>query len=210
MPDAVPTSKSDARSSLLLDVAAKLYLERGYEGLSLDEIIEQAGGSQRNVHETYGGREGIFIASISRLCRELITPLEELINPDDPPESNFMRLGNHISDLSLNTKTLALHKLMIAEAVRFPELSQTIYHTGRGRGIEAVEKIIEQNRHRLNDSFKETSSLSLAEMFFCIVINETEVQALIGLDRRERRTGKNNNMVINAVTLFINGLFKKG
>ncbi len=210
MPHAVPTSRSDARSSLLLDVAARLYLERGYEGLSLEEIIEQAGGSPRTVHEIYGGREGIFIASISRLCEELITPLEELTNPEDSLESNLLRLGQHISELSLNPKTLGLHKLMIAEAVRFPELSQTIYHTGRGRGIEAVETVIEQNRHRLNDPFKDTSSLWLAEMFFCIVINETEIQALIGLDRREHKSENENSMVSGAVTLFIKGLFNEG
>lgn len=206
----VSSSKSDVRSSSLLEVAAKLYLERGYDGLSLEEIIEQAGGSQRNVHETYGGREGIFVASISRLCKELITPLEKLTNPEDPAEKNLMRLGKHISELSLNPKTIALHRLMIAEAVRLPQLSQTIYHTGRGRGIEAVETIIEQNRHRLNDPFNDTSSLSLAEMFFCIVINETEIQALIGLDRREDISEYKNNVVSCAVTLFIKGLFKKG
>lgn len=204
-----PISQSDARRSLLLDVAAELYLERGYEGLSLDEIIERAGGSRRNVDEVFGGREGIFIASISRLCNELINPLENLIIPDDTPESNLMRLGEHISELSRDTKTLALHRLMIAEAVRFPELSQTIYYSGRGRGVEAVQTIIEQSRDRLKDPFTKISSLSLAEMFFCLVINETEVQALIGLNSQRQKSDDINDMVRCAVILFIDGLFRK-
>ncbi|KQO75936.1 TetR/AcrR family transcriptional regulator [Rhizobium sp. Leaf262] len=209
MSQAEPISKCDARRSFLLDVAAELYLERGYDGLELDEIIERAGGSRRNVDDVFGGREGIFIASISRLCSELINPLEGVVVPHDTPESNLMRLGEHISELSRDTKTLALHRLMIAEAVRFPELSQTIYHFGRGRGVGAVEAIIEQNRNRLNEPFQKISSLSLAEMFFCLIINETEVQALIRVNREAQKSDNIDEMVRSAVTLFIKGTFQK-
>lgn len=210
MSQAEPISKCDDRRSFLLDVAAELYLERGYDGLDLDEIIEKADGSRRYVDDVFGGREGIFIASISRLCSELIDPLEGVVVPHDTPESNLMRLGEHISELSRDTKTLALHRLMIAEAVRFPELSQTIYHSGRGRGVAAVAAIIEQNRNRLNASFQRISSLSLAEMFFCLVINETEVQALICVNNEGHKSDNINEMARSAVTLFVNGTFRMG
>ena len=54
MPD--KRSRGEVRNSRLQKVAADLFLKRGYEGVSIDRIVEVAGGSKSTVYSEFGGK----------------------------------------------------------------------------------------------------------------------------------------------------------
>jgi AcrR family transcriptional regulator len=56
--------RSLAKREKLLEIAAKLFLEKGYEGVSVDEITSQVGGSKTNIYSHFGGKEGLFLALV--------------------------------------------------------------------------------------------------------------------------------------------------
>ncbi len=64
-----------ARIRALTDTAAELFLERGDEGVSVDDPITRAGGSRRDVYDRFGGKHGLFIDIVTRLCDEQALPL---------------------------------------------------------------------------------------------------------------------------------------
>src|SRR5258708_6956533 len=71
-------SRGEVRSSKLQRVAADLFLKRGYEGVTVDKIVELAGGSKSTVYSEFGGKCGLFISSIENLCREANEPLTKI------------------------------------------------------------------------------------------------------------------------------------
>ena len=75
-------SRGEARNSKLQKVAAELFLKRGYEGVTIDKIVELAGGSKSTVYSEFGGKCGLFISSIENLCRRRINPLQRLTMQD--------------------------------------------------------------------------------------------------------------------------------
>src|ERR1700735_5855172 len=71
-------SRGEVRNDRLQKVAADLFLKRGYEGVTIDKIVELAGGSKSTVYSEFGGKCGLFIRSIENLCREANKPLAEI------------------------------------------------------------------------------------------------------------------------------------
>ncbi|MUZ65058.1 TetR/AcrR family transcriptional regulator [Agrobacterium vitis] len=76
MMDVHRTTKGAERLRSLKDAAANMFLEQGYEAVSMDTLIAQVGGSRRNIYNHFGGKEGLFIETVTRLCAELALPLE--------------------------------------------------------------------------------------------------------------------------------------
>src|SRR4051812_15565391 len=69
------SSRGEARRAGILSAARDVFLERGFEGATLDEIVRRAGGSRTTIYEQFGGKEGLFAAIIANVCEEVVAPL---------------------------------------------------------------------------------------------------------------------------------------
>src|ERR1043165_5259685 len=52
--------------ALIMDAAARVFLERGYPGTSVDDIAAEAGVSKRTVYNVFDDKEQLFRAIIGR------------------------------------------------------------------------------------------------------------------------------------------------
>src|SRR6185312_10012339 len=71
-------SRAEARNGKLRTIAEDLFLKRGYDGVTIDKVVELAGGSKSTVYSEFGGKCGLFINSIETLCRQSNEPLAKL------------------------------------------------------------------------------------------------------------------------------------
>ncbi len=71
-------SRREVRNSKLQKVAADLFLKRGYDGVTIDRIVELAGGSKSTIYSEFGGKCGLFVRCIENLCRESNEPLTKI------------------------------------------------------------------------------------------------------------------------------------
>src|ERR1700759_2446749 len=110
-------SRGEVRNNKLQKVAADLFLKRGYEGVSLDKIVELAGGSKRTIYSEFGGKCGLFISSIENLCREANEPLTKIDYTGLNLEESLKKLSFHILKLITAKRAVELHRLAITEAV---------------------------------------------------------------------------------------------
>ena len=60
-------SRGEVRNSKLQKVAADLFLKRGYEGVTIDKIVELAGGSKSTVYSDSVGSVGCS-SEVLRTC----------------------------------------------------------------------------------------------------------------------------------------------
>src|SRR3546814_9258738 len=59
----------------LLAAAASIFFEQGYEATRIDDIIERAGGSKRNIYEEFGSKEGLFAAIVTERAERALSAL---------------------------------------------------------------------------------------------------------------------------------------
>ena len=113
-------SRGEVRNSKLQNVAADLFLKRGYEGVTIDEIVELAGGSKSTIYSGFGGKCGLFISSIENLCRDANAPLSGIDYTGLNLEQSLKKLSFHILKLITSKRSVAPAP---ARRRRGPELS---------------------------------------------------------------------------------------
>lgn len=142
-------SRGEVRNGRLQKVAADLFLKRGYEGVTLDKIVELAGGSKSTIYSEFGGKCGLFISSIENLCRESNEPLTKIDYTGLNLEDSLKKLSFHILKLITAKRSVELHRLAIGEAANCPEVGEAWYTHGPARTASFVLSVLERHRDEL-------------------------------------------------------------
>jgi AcrR family transcriptional regulator len=137
-------SRGEVRNDKLQKVAANLFLKKGYEGVTVDQIVAVAGGSKSTVYSEFGGKCGLFISSIAKLCREFNEPLSAIDYSGLTLEQSVKTLAFHILKQITAKRSVELHRLVIGEAANCPELGEAWYIHGPARTISIVRALLEK------------------------------------------------------------------
>jgi AcrR family transcriptional regulator len=142
-------SRGEVRNGKLQKVAADLFLKRGYEGVTIDKIVEVAGGSKSTVYSEFGGKCGLFISSIENLCRESNEPLAKIDYTGLNLEESLKKLSFHILKLITAKRSVDLHRLAIGEAANCPEVGEAWYTHGPAKTASFIRSLLESRRREL-------------------------------------------------------------
>ena len=145
-------SRGEVRNGKLQKVAADLFLKRGYEGVTIDKIVELAGGSKSTVYSEFGGKCGLFINSIENLCRGSNEPLAKIDYTGLNLEESLKKLSFHILKLITAKRSVELHRLAIGEAANCPEVGEAWYTHGPARTASFIRSVLESHRGELRET----------------------------------------------------------
>jgi AcrR family transcriptional regulator len=81
----------EVREREMLGVAGRLFGERGYHDVSMDEIAQAAGVSKPMVYAYFESKEGLFLACVELATTDLIHTLEEVTPPSLPQDVRLWR-----------------------------------------------------------------------------------------------------------------------
>jgi AcrR family transcriptional regulator len=71
------------RREQLLDVGRRLFAEKGFEAVSVEEIASRAGVSKPVVYEHFGGKEGLYAVLVDREMTYLLAAIAEALSDDE-------------------------------------------------------------------------------------------------------------------------------
>jgi AcrR family transcriptional regulator len=145
-------SRGEVRNGKLQKVAADLFLKRGYEGVTIDKIVEMAGGSKSTVYSEFGGKCGLFISSIENQCRKSTEPLTKLDYTGLNLEASLKKLSFHILKFVTAKRSVELHRLAIGEAANCPEVGEAWYTYGPARTASIIQSVLERHCDELRKS----------------------------------------------------------
>ena len=77
------------RREQLLDVGRRLFADKGFEAVSVEEIASKAGVSKPVVYEHFGGKEGLYAVVVDREMTYLLLSISEALGDVDDPTGNF-------------------------------------------------------------------------------------------------------------------------
>jgi AcrR family transcriptional regulator len=124
----------------ILDSAGHVFLERGFEGASVEEIAEAASAGKPTIYARFPSKQALFTAVIERLVRRN-TSLDVLSCGDGPIEERLEALATVILTRLLSPETIGLIRVAVAEARRFPDLATSVGSMGRACPTEAVARL---------------------------------------------------------------------
>lgn len=122
-----PVRSDDETRHLIADAAQREFLARGFVGACVDDIAKSAGVSKKTLYRLIPTKADLFRASVTdRIARFMLAIDDESLSPHDVA-SSLERLLTEFGNLTLSSDTIAIQKLAIAEADRFPELAASFY-----------------------------------------------------------------------------------
>ncbi len=75
-PASVAKPPSTAAADRILEVAERLFAEKGYEAASISDIARAAGVSKANVFHHFRSKEGLYMAVLRQACRHTASTLD--------------------------------------------------------------------------------------------------------------------------------------
>lgn len=174
------TRRGEERCERVRAVASELFLARGYDGVSLDDIIAQAGGSKTNIYSHFGGKEGLFIATVERLCDQVNATLQALDLTDMALEDGLRILGRTLMKAVLDKQHLGLYRLIIGQSGRIPGIRDPWMTHGPDETRRILTRFVSRHQERLRDLTPEQAACIFHNMLIgdhlnCSILSQDEV-----------------------------------
>lgn len=132
--------KTEARRQAIIDSAGELFLEQGYDSVTMAQIAAKVGGSKVTLYNYFSSKEAVFEAFVIEAGRADLDRLQDL--PEEADTVDTLRaLGRSYLRLVLSPAVLELDRLIIGEARRIPELSRIFYENGPRKTLEHLDRV---------------------------------------------------------------------
>jgi TetR/AcrR family transcriptional repressor of mexJK operon len=126
-----PDSESPKRQ-LVLDAATSLFMAQGYGAVSMDAIARAAGVSKATLYAYFSSKDRLFATIIGEACRQNITATNFLPGGETDMQEGLTTFAGNTLRFLLEERSLAIHRVVISESLRFPELGRAFYDNGPG------------------------------------------------------------------------------
>jgi TetR/AcrR family transcriptional regulator, mexJK operon transcriptional repressor len=114
----------------ILEVATELFLTEGYGSTSIEAVAARARISKRTFYHRFDDKAALFAAVVHRIIEHLRPPPEVPLLEGATLQEILRRLAGLILRAALSAQAIALHRLITAESVRFPNLVRAVYDEG--------------------------------------------------------------------------------
>ena len=184
----------------IVDGAASVFQEDGYDGASMSRIAEKAGVSKGTLYNYFTSKSDLFTAYVER---ETADKIAWVLEPDDSGEIGLLlgRIARRLMSILLSKSSRTLNRILISEAPKFPHLARTYYDAGQGRGLKEMSRWlqlqVEQGHLRIADP------TLAAEQF--VALCRTRFWIRRCLEMEEAPTDADIEVIVDAnVRLFLN------
>jgi len=120
------TPRGAARRLRLLEAATQSLLDNGYAQTSIQQVVREAGGSAATAYQLFGNKEGLLAAVLQHELDKMRATVFVDPPPDQPVGPALHALAVRLLTYADQPKSVALHRLLLAECHRMPQLAASL------------------------------------------------------------------------------------
>jgi TetR/AcrR family transcriptional repressor of mexJK operon len=143
-----PEQEEQLRIDHLLEVAAEVFMEMGYQGASTAEIARRAQASKATFYARFANKEKLFLAVLRKRTDQVFQEHSSAYELDAPVRETLLTIAKVVLDVVLSPRHLALLRIVHTESPRFPELGKTLYELGPGRSAKLLASYLRNQAGR--------------------------------------------------------------
>jgi len=187
----------------ILDAAADVFFTEGYGAASIEAIARRARTAKRTLYSRFRDKSDLFAAVVHHVVENLRPPNTEKLFRGTGSDI-LQQLAEAILHAALNPQAIALHRLILAEAARFPELSDVMHRAGaREEAVTRIAGLLEQESRLGKLKLKSEDAPFAAEQFLQMVVGVPQRRAMgLGKPMSPREL---DDWARETVALFVNG-----
>lgn len=148
-----------ASGGAIREAAARLFLEKGYQGTSMDDVAAAARISKQTIYTHFSSKEQLFadlvLGNADRVEDFLGTLNATFAEAGGDVADGLRRVARLYLRFVIRPEVLQLRRLVIGEAGRFPDLARTYYDRVPARVYAALAELFQtlagEGRLRVDD-----------------------------------------------------------
>ncbi|MEP7182284.1 MAG: TetR/AcrR family transcriptional regulator [Betaproteobacteria bacterium] len=132
-------SEAEQLGKRILDAATELFFSTGYGATSIEAVARRAGISKRTFYHRFDDKSALFSAVVHRTIEAMRPPAGVPLLEGANLQEVLQNVAGLVLRAALSPPALALHRLIVAESARFPQLAAVV--DGQGGSQEAIRLI---------------------------------------------------------------------
>jgi TetR/AcrR family transcriptional regulator of autoinduction and epiphytic fitness len=108
----------------IVEAAERLFLQRGYGSVSMDELAEAAGVARRTLYNQFASKEEIFREMLLRVSQQLEAAFPPGIETRGDVEDVLRLIARVILDLHKHPEYLGFLRMVVADSRQFPWIAE--------------------------------------------------------------------------------------
>lgn len=191
----------EQRRELTIRRAVPLFLDKGYDNVSMNDVIDAAGGSKATIYALFGNKEGLFEEVVRWIAAET-SVMVNLTGATGSIEERLRAMGMAFLETVLHPRIIELHRLMVSLGRTFPSATSGFYAAGPDNAYRLVADWITE--HQEAGEIRPGDAHDLAALFLDMLIGEFQLSILTGAMKRP--TAKQIKARVDvAVNVFLAG-----
>lgn len=125
-----------------IDAAGHLFIQQGYAAVTMEAIAAAAGKSKVTLYNYFSNKEELFEAFVVQAGAGAVEELTRVYEEKDSARDILQRLGLALLRLVSRPDVIALDRLIIGEARRYPELARIFFENGPKRTVAGITEVM--------------------------------------------------------------------
>jgi AcrR family transcriptional regulator len=196
-PEVIAKAQRMGSRDAIVDAAARLFLERGFGSVSMDELAVAAGVARRTLYNQFASKEEIFREMLSRVSRQLEQAFPSGIETQGDVEDVLRVVARVIVDLHKNSEYLGFLRMVVADSRQFRWIAKEFAAVMDPQ----TERLTRYLAHLTDLGILSCSNPTLAAHQFMGILNEFSLWPwMIG---RERPLASDKEVIEEAIRMFL-------
>ena len=120
----LPSARRAGSREVIVAAATRLFLERGFGAVSMDELAAAAGVARRTLYNQFDSKEEIFREMLQRVSGQLEHTFPPGIETQGDVEAVLRLVGRMILKLHKNRDYLGFLRMVVADSRQFPWIAE--------------------------------------------------------------------------------------
>jgi AcrR family transcriptional regulator len=191
-------SESNRLGESLRSAALDVFLERGFDGATMEAIAQAAGVTKRTLYGRYPDKRTLFVAVVSWATAHWEDEIPDGVSDD--LATGLHAIGRATLARAMDPDLSRLNRMVLSETTRFPEFADKTRSLTWSPRMRALMALLEHHTHR---GALEIDDIEMAaEQFLGLVLAIPERLAAFGISRPEE---DERRRLDQAVKLFMFG-----
>jgi TetR/AcrR family transcriptional regulator of autoinduction and epiphytic fitness len=121
---AIPKARRNGSREAIVAAAERLFLERGFGSVSMDDLAAAAGVARRTLYNQFASKEEIFREMLLRVSGQLETAFPPGIETQGDVEEVLRLIAHMILELHTQPEYLGFLRMVVADARQFPWIAE--------------------------------------------------------------------------------------
>jgi TetR/AcrR family transcriptional repressor of mexJK operon len=134
-----------ASGGAIREAAAGLFLEKGYQGSSMDEIAARAGVSKQTIYTHFASKEELFedlVLGNAGRVEDFLRSMAAAFEAEEDVGAGLQAVARLYARFVIRPEVLRLRRLVVGEAARFPDLARRYHEAVPQRVYGALAELI--------------------------------------------------------------------